>query len=115
MKTKVAIVGPGNIGSDLLYKIMKLSDLLEVGAMVGINPDSDGLARAEALGIPTTAEGVEGLMAMPEFEDIGVVFDATSVRAHIHNSGLIEPTGKLMVDLTPAAIGPYVEIGRAHV
>ncbi len=108
MKTKVAIVGPGNIGSDLMYKIQQLSDVLEVAAMVGIDPKSDGLARARAEGVTTSSEGIEGLMALPEFEDIEIIFDATSVRAHIHNFGLVEPTGKMMVDLTPAAIGPHV-------
>ena len=76
--------------------------------MVGIDPASDGLARASRLGIATTAEGVEGLIAMPEFDDIEVIFDATSAGAHRHNAAALAPYGKKLVDLTPAAIGPYV-------
>src|SRR5699024_7474913 len=78
------------------------------GAMVGIDPDSDGLARAERLGVPTTAEGVDGLVKMDGFDDIGIVFDATSAKAHEHNASILQPLGKRMIDLTPAAIGPYV-------
>ena len=107
-KTKVAIIGSGNIGTDLMFKVIRLSDTLEVGAMVGIDPGSDGLARAERLGIPTTAEGVDGLIAMPGFDDIAVVFDATSAKAHQANAAKLEPHGKILVDLTPAAIGPFV-------
>lgn len=108
MKTKVAIIGPGNIGSDLMFKILELSDTLEVAALVGIDPTSDGLARAASRGITTTADGVEGLMALPEFDDIEVVFDATSAKAHLYNADKLLPKGKLLIDLTPAAIGPYV-------
>ena len=108
MKTKVAIIGPGNIGSDLMFKILNLSDTLEVAALVGIDPKSDGLARAEAKGIQITAEGVDGLMAMPDFDEIEVVFDATSAKAHLFNAEKLLPAGKLLIDLTPAAIGPYV-------
>ncbi|MEV4644976.1 acetaldehyde dehydrogenase (acetylating) [Saccharopolyspora sp. NPDC049357] len=107
-KTKVAIIGSGNIGTDLMFKVIRLSDTLEVGAMVGIDPGSDGLARAERLGIPTTAEGVDGLIAMPGFDDIAVVFDATSAKAHQANAAKLEPHSKILVDLTPAAIGPFV-------
>ena len=106
-KTKVAIIGSGNIGTDLMIKVMRLSDVLEMGAMVGIDPASDGLARAERLGIPTTADGIDGLLTMPEFADIEIVFDATSAGAHKHHSELVLAAGKRMVDLTPAAIGPY--------
>lgn len=108
MKTKVAIIGPGNIGSDLMFKILNLSDTLEVAALVGIDPKSDGLARAEAKAIQITAEGVDGLMAMPDFDEIEVVFDATSAKAHLFNAEKLLPAGKLLIDLTPAAIGPYV-------
>ncbi|MEW1963782.1 acetaldehyde dehydrogenase (acetylating) [Microbacterium sp. NPDC077644] len=107
-KKKVAIIGSGNIGTDLMFKIMRLSSYLEMGAMVGIDPESDGLARARRLGVPITAEGVEGLIALPGFDEIEVVFDATSAGAHRHNAKALEPYNKLMVDLTPAAIGPYV-------
>jgi len=106
--TKVAVIGSGNIGTDLMIKVLRLSDTLEMGAMVGIDPDSDGLARAKRLDVPTTAEGVEGLIAMPGFEDIEIVFDATSAGAHHANAAALAPYGKTLVDLTPAAIGPYV-------
>jgi acetaldehyde dehydrogenase len=107
MKTKVAIIGSGNIGTDLMIKVMRLSDVLAVGAFVGIDPESDGLKRAERLGVPTTSDGIEGLMAMPEFRDIAIVFDATSAGAHQRHSDLLTAAGKRVVDLTPAAIGPY--------
>ena len=106
-KTKVAIIGSGNIGTDLMIKIMRLSSVLEMGAFVGIDPESDGLQRAARLGVPITAEGIEGLLAMPEFADIQIVFDATSASAHKRNSELVLAAGKRMIDLTPAAIGPY--------
>ena len=108
MSAKAAIIGSGNIGTDLMFKIMRLTDKLEMGVMVGIDPASDGLARAARLGIATTAGGVEGLIGMPEFEDIEVIFDATSAGAHRHNAAALAPYGKKLVDLTPAAIGPYV-------
>ncbi|WP_070157271.1 acetaldehyde dehydrogenase (acetylating) [Sphingobium phenoxybenzoativorans] len=107
-KTKVAIIGSGNIGTDLMIKVMRLSKVLEMGVMVGIDPQSDGLARAARMGIATTHEGVDGLLRMPEFADIGIVFDATSAGAHKRNNELVQAAGKRMVDLTPAAIGPYV-------
>lgn len=107
-KTKVAIIGSGNIGTDLMIKVLKTAKHLEMGAMVGIDPASDGLARARDLGVATTHNGVEGLMAMLEFDEIDIVFDATSAKAHVHNAGLLEPLGKRLIDLTPAAIGPYV-------
>src|ERR1700761_8293577 len=107
-KTKVAIIGSGNIGTDLMIKVMRTSKHLEMGAMVGIDPASDGLARARRFGFATTAEGVDGLIAMPGFDDIEIVFDATSARAHEYNAGRLGPLGKRMIDLTPAAIGPFV-------
>ena len=106
-KTKVAIIGSGNIGTDLMIKVMRLSNVLEMGAFVGIDPESDGLKRAERLGVPITAGGIEGLMAMPGFRDIAIVFDATSAGAHKRHSELLIAAGKRVVDLTPAAIGPY--------
>lgn len=107
-KTRTAIIGSGNIGTDLMIKIMRLSETLEVSAMVGIDPASDGLARAQRLGVPTTSDGIDGLQAMPEFAGIEIVFDATSAGAHAKHSEMILGAGKRMVDLTPAAIGPYV-------
>ncbi|ALJ11383.1 acetaldehyde dehydrogenase (acetylating) [Sphingopyxis macrogoltabida] len=106
-KTKVAIIGSGNIGTDLMIKIMRLSDILEMGAFVGIDPESDGLKRAERLGVPITADGLDGLIALPGFADIAIVFDATSAGAHKHHSDVLIAHGKRVVDLTPAAIGPY--------
>jgi len=108
-KIKVAIIGSGNIGTDLMIKIMRNSKYLEMGAMVGIDPNSDGLARAARLGVATTHEGVDGLVKMPVFAEIGVVFDATSAGAHMHNEVFLrglKPDLKV-VDLTPAAVGPY--------
>lgn len=107
-KVKVAIIGSGNIGTDLMIKVIRTSDVLEMGVMVGIDPDSDGLARAKRMGVATTHEGVDGLIKMPEFEDIEMVFDATSAKAHHYNYDKIKPFGKRMIDLTPAAIGPYL-------
>jgi acetaldehyde dehydrogenase len=106
--TKVAIIGSGNIGTDLMIKIKRLSGGLEVAAMVGIDPLSDGLARAARMGVPTTADGVQGLIAMPGFDEIAIVLDATSARAHVANAEALRPYGKRLIDLTPAAIGPYV-------
>jgi len=106
-KVPVAIIGSGNIGTDLMYKIMRLSDTLEVGAMVGIDPESDGLARAAKHGIPTTADGIDGLVALPNFADIAIAFDATSAGAHKTNNDIMQKHDKQMIDLTPAAIGPY--------
>jgi acetaldehyde dehydrogenase len=107
-KVKVAIIGSGNIGTDLMFKVIRLSDVLEMGVMVGIDPSSDGLARAARLGFETTANGVDGLIASPQFDEIGIVFDATSAGAHKANAEKLLPLGKRLVDLTPAAIGPYV-------
>jgi len=107
-KTKVAIIGSGNIGTDLMIKVLRNSDVLEMGAFVGIDPESDGLARARRMKVPTTAEGVDGLIAMDGFDEIEIVFDATSAKAHIENAQRLAPYGKRLVDLTPAAIGPYV-------
>jgi len=106
--TKVAIIGSGNIGTDLMIKVLRLSQLLEVAAMVGIDPASDGLARAARMRVPVTPEGVAGLIAMDAFDDIAIVFDATSAKAHVANAAKLAPFGKQLIDLTPAAIGPYV-------
>jgi len=108
-KCKVAIIGSGNIGTDLMIKILRHGKHLEMSVMVGIDPNSDGLARAKRMGVATTHEGVSGLMAMKEFADIDIVFDATSAGAHIKNDAALrkaKPDIRL-IDLTPAAIGPY--------
>jgi acetaldehyde dehydrogenase len=106
-KIKCAIIGSGNIGTDLMIKIMRMSKNLEMGAMVGIDPKSDGLARAARLGVPVTHEGIEGLRNLPNYQDIQVVFDATSAGAHLHNNAILQKDGKKVIDLTPAAIGPF--------
>ena len=107
-KTKVAIIGSGNIGTDLMIKVLRLSGTLEMAAMVGIDPASDGLARAARLRVPTTHEGVAGLIAMPGFDEIRIVFDATSAGAHRANAAALAGYGKKIIDLTPAALGPFV-------
>jgi acetaldehyde dehydrogenase len=104
---KVAIVGSGNIGTDLMVKVRHRNGPLEMAAMVGIDADSDGLARAARFGIPATVGGVDGLLAMDGFDEIRLVFDATSASAHRANWTALEPTGVRVLDLTPAAIGPY--------
>jgi acetaldehyde dehydrogenase len=103
----VAIIGSGNIGTDLLVKILASDGPLTVAAMVGIDAASDGLARAAHMGIPTTAEGVDGLLAIPNFGEIELVFDATSATAHHANWAKLRDTGVRMLDLTPASIGPF--------
>ncbi|BDX17996.1 acetaldehyde dehydrogenase [Halopseudomonas aestusnigri] len=108
-KLKAAIIGSGNIGTDLMIKILRNSQHIAMGAMVGIDPESDGLARAARMGVATTHEGVDGLVKMPEFADIDFIFDATSAGAHRHNEVLLRghKPGLRIIDLTPAAIGPY--------
>lgn len=108
-KLNVAIIGSGNIGTDLMIKVLRTSNNLNMSVMVGIDPQSDGLARAQRMGVVTTHEGVDGLINMPEFEDIGIVFDATSAGAHLINDKKLKAAkpGIRLVDLTPAAIGPY--------
>jgi acetaldehyde dehydrogenase len=108
-KLKTAIIGSGNIGTDLMIKILRHGKYIDMGAMVGIDPTSDGLARATRMGVATTHEGVEGLTRMPIFADIDIVFDATSAGAHVKNDAFLrslKPDIRL-IDLTPAAIGPY--------
>lgn len=108
-KLKAAIIGSGNIGTDLMIKILRHGKNIEMGAMVGIDPHSDGLARASRMGVATTHEGVEGLTRMPGFAEIDFVFDATSAGAHVKNDAFLRSLkpGIRMIDLTPAAIGPY--------
>ena len=108
MTAGVAVIGSGNIGTDLMIKVLRTSSELHMVAMAGIDPASDGLARAQRLGVATTAEGVEGLVAMPEFAEVRLVFDATSAGAHRHNDEVLKAYPVTVVDLTPAAIGPYV-------
>lgn len=103
-----AILGSGNIGTDLMIKILRGSDALEVAALVGIEAGSDGLQRAARMGVWTTHEGLDGLLKHPRFSDIAVVFDATSAKAHFKHAEVLKAHGKRVVDLTPAAVGPYV-------
>ena len=107
-KIKVAIIGSGNIGTDLMIKILRHSNVLEMAAFVGIDPESDGLKRAEQLGVAITHAGIDGLKALSCWPEIGIVFDATSAGAHQRHNAVCKAAGKVMIDLTPAAIGPYV-------
>ncbi|RKF49866.1 acetaldehyde dehydrogenase (acetylating) [Paraburkholderia fungorum] len=107
-KVKVAIIGPGNIGTDLMIKVMRNSRQLEMGAMVGVDPNSDGLARAQRMGVATTSDGIDGLLELEVFRDIDIVFDATSAGAHRKHNDILQQHGVQVIDLTPAAIGPYV-------
>jgi acetaldehyde/propanal dehydrogenase len=105
-KIRCAVIGPGNIGTDLLYKL-KRSQFLEPVWMVGVDPASEGLARAAAMGIKTTDRGVDGLLPFVERDEVRIAFDATSAYAHAENSRKLVDAGVKMIDLTPAAIGPY--------
>ena len=104
-KIKCAIIGPGNIGTDLLYKLLR-SDVIEPVWMVGVDPTSEGLARARDLGLKTTEDGVDGLVPHVEADGVQIAFDATSAYVHAENSRKLNALGVLMIDLTPAAIGP---------
>jgi acetaldehyde/propanal dehydrogenase len=105
-KVKCALIGPGNIGTDLLAKLQR-SEVLEPVWMVGIDPDSDGLKKARQLGLKTTSEGVDGLLPHVRTDGIQIAFDATSAYVHAENSRALNELGVMMIDLTPAAIGPY--------
>jgi len=105
-KIKCALIGPGNIGTDLLYKLQR-SPVLEPVWMVGIDPESEGLKRAAEMGIKTTAEGVDGLLPHVKADGVQIAFDATSAYVHAENSRKLNELGVMMIDLTPAAIGPY--------
>ncbi len=107
-KTKVAIIGSGNIGTDLMLKILRLSDSLELVAVAGVDPESEGLQRAHRQGIAVTHEGIAGLQRMPQFAAAQIFFDATSAKAHIAHDRTLREAGKCVVDLTPAALGPFV-------
>ncbi|MDR1420253.1 MAG: acetaldehyde dehydrogenase (acetylating) [Treponema sp.] len=102
-KVKVGIIGPGNIGSDLMYKVMK-SRNLRMHIMAGI-VESEGIRRAEGFGFKTSTKGVDAVASDP---DVKIVFDATSARAHLHNAPILKAAGKITIDMTPAAVGPYV-------
>ena len=105
-KIKCALIGPGNIGTDLLYKLLR-SEVLEPVWMVGIDATSEGLTRARELGLKTTSDGVDGLLPHVLADNIQIAFDATSAYVHAENSRKLNELGVLMIDLTPAAIGPY--------
>ena len=106
--TGAAVIGSGNIGTDLMIKLLRRAGPLRICALAGIDPDSDGLRRAARLGVATTSGGVKGLLDLPGFGDIGVVFDATSAVAHTANAAALAPYDVRVVDLTPAALGPFV-------
>jgi acetaldehyde dehydrogenase len=105
LAVRVAILGTGNIGTDLLVKIQRKSKLLTVGLFAGVDPASEGIARARAMGVPTSTRGIEAVLADPS---LMIVFDATSASAHQKHAPLLKEAGKTAVDLTPAAVGPYV-------
>ncbi|MGY1917471.1 acetaldehyde dehydrogenase (acetylating) [Pseudomonas tolaasii] len=107
-RLQVAIIGSGNIGTDLMIKVLRNSKHLAMGAMVGIDAASDGLARAARMGVAITHEGVDGLVNLPGFDQIRIVFDATSAGAHAKHNEILQQHGIKVIDLTPAAIGPYV-------
>ncbi len=104
-RVKVAIIGSGNIGSDLMYKLLKQPGNMELVLLAGIDPNSEGLARARSLGIRATADGIRAVLEDPE---IKIVFDATSAKAHVRHAKALSEAGRIAVDLTPAARGPYV-------
>ncbi|WP_322070935.1 acetaldehyde dehydrogenase (acetylating) [Paraburkholderia bannensis] len=105
-KIPCALIGPGNIGTDLLYKLRR-SAVLDPVWMVGVDPASDGLARAQALGLKTTSEGIDGLLPHLEADGIRIAFDATSAYVHREHSDKLTARGVRVIDLTPAAIGPF--------
>lgn len=105
-KLKAVIIGPGNIGTDLLMKMLR-SEWIEPVWMVGIDPESEGLKRAREMGIKTTSEGVDGMLPHIIEDDIRIAFDATSAYVHAENSRKLNELGVIMIDLTPAAIGPF--------
>jgi acetaldehyde dehydrogenase len=106
-KTSCAIIGSGNIGTDLMLKIANTSKSLNLIGVIGIDPESEGLAMASTMNIATSSTGLQGFMEMPEYSDTQIFFDATSAGAHQMHHDLISKDGKQMIDLTPAAIGPY--------
>lgn len=106
-KVKAAIIGSGNIGTDLMIKMLKYPENMELVAVVGIDAASEGLAMARERGLATTHEGIEGLKKLPVYPEIGIVFDATSAYAHQVHDAALRADGKQVVDLTPAAIGPF--------
>lgn len=103
-----AILGSGNIGTDLMMKIVERSDALEMGPLVGIDPESKGLARARELGVDAIDAGIDELLEHPRWSDVEIVFDATSAKAHQVHAPILAEHGKIAVDLTPAAVGPGV-------
>jgi acetaldehyde dehydrogenase len=108
-KFKAAIIGSGNIGTDLMIKILRTGKHIEMGAFVGIDPASDGLARAQRMGVATTHEGIDGLLNLENWNEIDFIFDATSAKAHLVNYEKISKfPNKRVIDLTPAAIGPFL-------
>jgi acetaldehyde dehydrogenase len=107
-RKKAAIIGSGNIGTDLLIKLLRTSTTLEPALMVGIDPHSDGLARAARLGVATTSDGIDGLLAHPVCGELDVIFDATSAKAHVVHAERLAGQRAKLVDLTPAALGPFV-------
>src|SRR5271166_1677900 len=117
-KAMCAVLGSGNIGTDLTIKLMRRGRNVEMGPLIGFNPASEGLARASRLGVSTAHGGLDRLRRLPVYADIGVVFDATSASAHAKHAAVLAADGKRMIDLTPAALGPCVvpavNLGEHH-
>ncbi|WHY85858.1 acetaldehyde dehydrogenase (acetylating) [Neobacillus novalis] len=105
-KVKVAVLGSGNIGTDLMIKLGR-SELLELTAVIGIDPQSDGLRRAREMGYAAVSTGIDGFLADPNLE-ADIIFDATSAKAHLYNAKVLKEAGIKVIDMTPAAVGPYV-------
>jgi acetaldehyde dehydrogenase len=103
-KIKVAVIGPGNIGTDLMYKIRR-SRYMDLVLMTGIKPDSEGLALASSLGIPTSLTGIDAIL---ENDEVQIVFESTGAKPHLMHAPMLKEAGKIAIDLTPAAVGPYV-------
>jgi acetaldehyde/propanal dehydrogenase len=105
-RIRAAIIGSGNIGTDLFYKTLR-SPFIEPAWMVGIDPNSDGLGRAGAAGLRTTSDGLDGLLPHLEPDQIRIAFDATSAHSHVQNAAKLASSKVVLIDLTPAALGPY--------
>lgn len=107
-RTRVAIIGSGDLGTDLMEKILRESASMDVGAMAGVDPTPVGLAHAVRRGVPITTDGVDGLIALKHFDEIDLIFDTTSTAEHLRHDARLRPLGKTLIDLTPAAVGPFV-------
>ena len=106
-KIKVGIIGSGNVGTDLMYKLLR-SSILEPVFMAGIVESSDGLRKARENGLKTTYKGIDGLLGEPFFSDTEMVYDTSGAKPHFKHAPILKESGNIAIDLTPAAVGPYV-------